>query len=63
MYNESTYFKFELYTINAGSINSFGGSKVPIYWQRFFTYYSECYLHNIHFNLSLCIFIDNPYCL
>ena len=25
----------------------------------FFTYYSECYLHNIHFNLSLCIFMDN----
>ena len=27
MYNESTYFKFELYTIHVGSINSFGGSK------------------------------------
>ena len=49
MYNESTYFKFELYTILAfgalprslihvGSINSFGGSKVPIYWQRFLGY-------------------------
>ena len=25
----------------------------------FFTDYSECYLHNIHFNLSLCIFMDN----
>ena len=36
MYNESTYFKFELYTILVGSINSFGESKVPIYWQRFF---------------------------
>ena len=36
MYNESTYFKFELYTIHVGSINSFGGSKVAIYSQRFF---------------------------
>ena len=35
MYNELTYFKFELYTIHVGSINSFGRSKVPIYWQRF----------------------------
>ena len=25
MYNESKYFKFELYTIHVGSINSFGG--------------------------------------
>ena len=41
MYNESTYFKFELYTIHVGSINSFGGSKVPIYWQRFFNYLWE----------------------
>ena len=32
MSNESTYFKFELYTIHVGSINSFGGRKVPIYW-------------------------------
>ena len=36
MYNESTYFKFELYNIHVGSITLFGGSKVPIYWQRFF---------------------------
>ena len=36
MYNESTYFKFEPYTIHVGSINSFGGNKVPIYWQQFF---------------------------
>ena len=36
---ESTYFKFELYTIYVGSINSFGGSKVPIFWQRFFTFF------------------------
>ena len=34
MYNESTYFKFELYIIHVGPINSFGGSEVPIYWQR-----------------------------
>ena len=42
MYNESTYFTFELYTINVGSINSFGGSKVSIYWQWFF-YYGKNY--------------------
>ena len=45
MYNESTYFEFELYTIHVGSINSFGGSKVPIYWQRFFVkYYFPAYI-------------------
>ena len=36
MYNKSTYFKFELYTIHVGSINAFGGSKVPIFGSGFF---------------------------
>ena len=30
------YFIFELYAIHIGAINSFGGSKVPTYWQQSF---------------------------
>ena len=47
MYNESRYFKFELYAIHVGSINSFGGSKVPTYWQPFLS--KLCYYYNFVF--------------
>ena len=55
MYNESAYVKFELYTIHIGSINSFGGSKVPIYWQRFF-YLADAFLFYFEFFIFTKLF-------
>ena len=57
MYNESTYFKFELYIIHVGSINLFGGSKVPIYWQRFsikLVNVNRSFKENMHCNNGQC---------